>query len=238
LVETAAAENEARKRAMGLDGSSSDDDMPQRGPADSNDEDSPDEDFVAPKDASDDDDDDDDDDEDGSGSDEEEEKPKKKKVRYTYVYGISRVPPPRRRRPRARRRKRRRRRYLRGVRYMYRTWYLPHRYAMRPPSQKKRKADEEESTKKPAKKAKKKKDPNAPKGKSSAFIFFGSATRAEIKAAHPDWSLGDVGRELGKRWKELTEDDKKPYHDLAAKDAERYKTEMEAYKAKQAADEE
>ena len=77
LVETAAAENEARKRAMGLDGSSSDDDMPQRGPADSNDEDSPDEDFVAPKDASDDDDDDDDDDEDGSGSDEEEEKPKK-----------------------------------------------------------------------------------------------------------------------------------------------------------------
>ena len=50
--------------------------------------------------------------------------------------------------------------------------------------------------------------------------------------------MGDVGRELGKRWKELTEDDKKPYHDLAAKDAERYKTEMEAHKAKQAADEE
>ena len=81
LVETAAAENEARKRAMGLDGSSSDDEMPQRGPADSNDEDSPDEDFVAPKDDSSDDD-DDDDDEDGSGSDdnEEEAKPKKKKV--------------------------------------------------------------------------------------------------------------------------------------------------------------
>ena len=87
-------------------------------------------------------------------------------------------------------------------------------------------------------KAKAKKDPNAPKGKSSAFIFFGSATRAEIKAAHPDWSLGDVGRELGKRWKELSDDDKKPFHDQAAKDAERYKTEMEAYKAKQAADEE
>ena len=106
-----------------------------------------------------------------------------------------------------------------------------------PPPQKKRKADDEE-TKKPAKKAKKKKDPNAPKGKSSAFIFFGSATRAEIKAAHPDWSLGDVGRELGKRWKELSDDDKKPFHDQAAKDAERYKTEMEAYKAKQATEEE
>merc|ERR1712196_362736 len=148
LVETAAAENEARKRAMGLDGSSSDEDMPQRGPADSNDEDSPDEDFVAPKDASDDD----------------EEKPKKKKKK-------AKSPSPEKKK-----------------------------------KKKKRKADEEEP-KKPAKKAKKKKDSNAPKGKSSAFIFFGSATRAEIKAAHPDWSLGDVGRELGKRWKELTEDD-------------------------------
>ena len=95
-METAAAENEARKRAMGLDGSSSDDDMPQRGPADSNDEDSPDEDFVAPKDASDDDDDDDDDDEDGSGSDEEEEKPKKKKVlarRPLHVSHVVSAPP-------------------------------------------------------------------------------------------------------------------------------------------------
>ena len=78
----------------------------------------------------------------------------------------------------------------------------------------------------------------APKESSSAFVFFGRATRDDIKAAHPDWSLGDVGRELGKRWKELSDDDKKPFHDQAAKDAERYKTEMEAYKAKQATEEE
>ena len=77
-----------------------------------------------------------------------------------------------------------------------------------------------------------------PKESSSAFVFFGRATRDDIKAAHPDWSLGDVGRELGKRWKELSDDDKKPFHDQAAKDAERYKTEMEAYKAKQATEEE
>ena len=114
LVETAAAENEARKRAMGLDGSSSDDEMPQRGPADSNDEDSPDEDFVAPKDDSSDDD-DDDDDEDGSGSDdnEEEAKPKKKKVltrrprcgafdALEAVAGSHAAPPRRRRRVRER----------------------------------------------------------------------------------------------------------------------------------------
>ena len=156
----------------------------------------------------------------------------RRRRRYViHTYGISRVPPPiaeEGQEPLAREEEEE------GTCAASVTYISPHSYA---PSQKKRKADEDEP-KKPAKKAKKKKDPNAPKGKSSAFIFFGSATRAEIKAAHPDWSLGDVGRELGKRWKELSEDDKKPYHDLAAKDAERYKTEMEAYKAKQAADEE
>ena len=123
------------------------------------------------------------------------------------------------------RRSRRRRRYVIHARIVSHG-YPPSQKKAKSPSpekkkkKKKRKADEDEP-KKPAKKAKKKKDPNAPKGKSSAFIFFGSATRAEIKAAHPDWSLGDVGRELGKRWKELTEDDKKRHHDLAAKDAGR-----------------
>merc|ERR1719327_2014716 len=78
------------------------------------------------------------------------------------------------------------------------------------------------------KKNKKKK----PKGRTSAFIYFGNATRAEIKAEHPDWSLGEVGRELGKRWKELDDAAKQPFHDLAAKDPERYKTEMEAKQKK------
>ena len=249
LVETAAAENEARKRAMGLDGSSSDDEMPQRGPADSNDEDSPDEDFVAPKDDSSDDDDDDDDDEDGSGSDdnEEEAKPKKKKVltrrprcgAFDALDAVaeSHAAPPRRRR---RVRERAKRPHAAAAATFERN--APSQKKAKSPSpekkKKKKKRERDDEPKKPAKKAKKKKDPNAPKGKSSAFIFFGSATRAEIKAAHPDWSLGDVGRELGKRWKELSDDDKKPFHDQAAKDAERYKTEMEAYKAKQATEEE
>ena len=63
--------------------------------------------------------------------------------------------------------------------------------------------------------------------------MFGNAKRNEIKEQHPDMTLGDIGRELGKRWKELTDDDKKPYVDLANADAERYATEMKAYKAKQ-----
>jgi len=193
LVETAAAENEARKRALGM-GDSSDDDQPAQREADqdSQDEDSPDEDFVAPK-AESSDGSSEDEEGDGSGSDKEEEKPTKKKKKVKEAS------------PEKKKKKK-----------------------------KKRKAEPAEE--KPKKKTKKKKDPNAPKGKSSAFIFFGSATRAEIKAAHPDFSLGDVGRELGKRWKELDDAAKKPFHDLAATDSERHKTELAAYKAKQAAE--
>ena len=70
-----------------------------------------------------------------------------------------------------------------------------------------------------------------PKESSSAFVFFGRATRDDIKAAHPDWSLGDVGRELSKRWKALDDAAKKPFHELAAADKERYEREKADYEA-------
>ena len=98
---------------------------------------------------------------------------------------------------------------------------------------KKRKAEPAE---KPAKKKRKKKDPNAPKGKSSAYIMFGNATRAAIREQHPEWSLGDVGRELGKRWKELDDAAKAPFVEKAQEDTARYDREMKAYKEKLAAE--
>ena len=70
-----------------------------------------------------------------------------------------------------------------------------------------------------------------PKESSSAFVFFGRATRDDIKAAHPDWSLGAVGRELSKRWRALDDAAKKTFHDLAAADKERYDREKAAYDA-------
>ena len=74
-----------------------------------------------------------------------------------------------------------------------------------------------------------------PKESSSAFVFFGRATRDDIKAAHPDWSLGAVGRELSKRWQALDDAAKKPFHELAAADKERYEREKAAYEAYEAA---
>ncbi|KAH8048113.1 hypothetical protein JL722_12712 [Aureococcus anophagefferens] len=52
-------------------------------------------------------------------------------------------------------------------------------------------------------------------GRRSAYIFFGNARRGQ----EPRTSLGDVGRELGARWKALSDDDKKPYAALATADA-------------------
>ena len=51
------------------------------------------------------------------------------------------------------------------------------------------------------------KDPNSPKRGKSAYIFFCAAMRPEVKE-----ELGEEGKslimsELGKRWKELKEDD-------------------------------
>ena len=71
------------------------------------------------------------------------------------------------------------------------------------PEKKKKKAkkskdsdDDEGSSPKKRKAAaggkKKKKDPNAPKNPKSAYMYFSSAKRDEIKAANPDAGFGQI----------------------------------------------
>jgi hypothetical protein len=74
------------------------------------------------------------------------------------------------------------------------------------------------------------KDTNSPKGRKSAYIYFCSAMRAQVKE-----ELGEEGKslimtELGKRWKELKEDDDRAeelaeYTKMAADDKARYEKE-------------
>jgi len=47
----------------------------------------------------------------------------------------------------------------------------------------------------------------------------------------PDSTVGDVAKELGRRWNEHTEDQKSKFEALAAKDKARYEKELKAYKA-------
>ncbi|WFD35550.1 Non-histone chromosomal protein 6 [Malassezia cuniculi] len=78
-------------------------------------------------------------------------------------------------------------------------------------------------------KTKSKKDPAAPKRPLSAYMFFSQDWRERIKAENPDAGFGDVGRLLGTKWKEMNDDEKKPYLDMAEKDKARAEAEKAAY---------
>eukprot|EP00039_Didymoeca_costata_P017955 m.331504 g.331504 ORF g.331504 m.331504 type:complete len:127 (+) comp16746_c0_seq1:159-539(+) len=83
-----------------------------------------------------------------------------------------------------------------------------------------------------AKKQRKKKDPNAPKRGMSAFMIYANEVRAEVKEDHPGIGFGELGKKLGELWRGLSDSEKKPYQNKAAKDKERYMAEKAAYEAK------
>jgi len=79
-----------------------------------------------------------------------------------------------------------------------------------------------------------KKDPKAPKRALSAYMFFSQDWRERIKAENPDASFGEVGKLLGAKWKELDEEEKKPYIEQAARDKTRAEQEKSEYENKNA----
>lgn len=54
-----------------------------------------------------------------------------------------------------------------------------------------------------------KKDPKAPKRALSAYMFFSQDWRERVKAENPDAGFGEIGKLLGARWKELSDEEKK-----------------------------
>ena len=95
-------------------------------------------------------------------------------------------------------------------------------------------SDEELAAIVPAKKARKTsdKDPNAPKRGKSAYIFFCAAMRPQVKEELGEEGKSSIMAELGKRWKELKEDDDRAdelaeYTKMAADDKARYEEEKE-----------
>merc|ERR1711981_1509356 len=77
--------------------------------------------------------------------------------------------------------------------------------------------------------SKKEKDPNAPKRPLSGYFLFMADERANVKKANPDWGVADIAKELGGRWSNMDEAQKKKYQEKAAKDKERYEAEMKKY---------
>jgi len=79
-------------------------------------------------------------------------------------------------------------------------------------------------------KRKRTKDPHAPKRSLSAFFWFSNDERPKVKETMQDATVGDVAKELGKRWNEASSDIRSKYEALAAKDKARYMKEVKAYK--------
>ncbi|ESP01822.1 hypothetical protein LOTGIDRAFT_200052 [Lottia gigantea] len=81
----------------------------------------------------------------------------------------------------------------------------------------------------PGSRKRNKKDPKAPKRALSAFFFFCNEERPKVKAIYPNYTIGEVAKELGKRWEHCGE--KKRFEEMTEKDKVRYQKEMAAYKS-------
>ncbi|XP_036318505.1 high mobility group protein DSP1-like [Rhagoletis pomonella] len=74
------------------------------------------------------------------------------------------------------------------------------------------------------------KDPNAPKRSLSAFFWFCNDERNKVKAANPEYGVGDIAKELGRKWSDVDPEVKQKYELMAEKDKARYEREMTEYK--------
>lgn len=66
----------------------------------------------------------------------------------------------------------------------------------------------EEEKKKVAKKDK-------PKRAMSAYLFFAKKTRPSVRDQNPDFKFGDITKAVATAWKELPEEEKKEYQEMA-----------------------
>lgn len=72
------------------------------------------------------------------------------------------------------------------------------------------------------KKRKQVKDPNAPKRSLSAFFWFCHDERNKVKALNPEYGVGDIAKELGRKWSDCDAEVKSKYEAMADKDKQRY----------------
>ena len=81
-----------------------------------------------------------------------------------------------------------------------------------------------------------KKDPNKPKKPKSGFLFFCDEHRPKMietqKKKNKKVVIGDIAKELGKKWKKLSDDQRAKYNKMNEKDKDRYSKELEAYNSK------
>eukprot|EP00468_Gymnochlora_sp_CCMP2014_P010934 CAMPEP_0167753054 /NCGR_PEP_ID=MMETSP0110_2-20121227/7494_1 /TAXON_ID=629695 /ORGANISM="Gymnochlora sp., Strain CCMP2014" /LENGTH=882 /DNA_ID=CAMNT_0007638765 /DNA_START=15 /DNA_END=2663 /DNA_ORIENTATION=- len=79
------------------------------------------------------------------------------------------------------------------------------------------------------KKEKSPKAPKAPKRAQTAFHFFNREIRPQLVKENPEKKFIEIASLVGKKWKELSEEDKKPYEEKHKEDQQRYKMEKKKF---------
>lgn len=57
---------------------------------------------------------------------------------------------------------------------------------------------------------------------SSAFFWFCNDERTKVKALNPEYGVGDIAKELGKKWSDVEPSIKSKYEAMAENDKKRY----------------
>jgi len=73
------------------------------------------------------------------------------------------------------------------------------------------------------------KDLNAPKKPKSSYLVFCNIERDKLKKEKPDIDFKEMSKELGKKWKCLSDVEKKQFNEVYEKDKERYNKECQVY---------
>ena len=79
---------------------------------------------------------------------------------------------------------------------------------------------------------KKQKDPLAPKKPIGPYLEFAKEERVKVLAELGSMTIGEVGKELGKRWKNLPLEQKEKFLERGRQNALKYKSEMKEFKEK------
>ena len=86
----------------------------------------------------------------------------------------------------------------------------------------------------PAQKLKQRRDPKKPTRPKSSYLYYCDIYRPllidKLRAEDKNVVISEISKVLGKQWKGLDKDDKKPFEIKAEKDRARYADEMQIYK--------
>merc|ERR1711933_27 len=78
------------------------------------------------------------------------------------------------------------------------------------------------------------KDDKCPKRPLTSYFLYAKDVREATKAEFPTKPITEIAKEISKKWKLLTEEEKRPFEDESKKLKEQYKADMEEYNGSEA----